>query len=255
MRWALAVGHVPGPLTPSAWPVKPAESESLANCSDGSLWSEHWLWLSAIQLLWDGSSDIWSEPLQDLPWHLRILSPLDLNSEVWPLPGEIISGSWLLLWSACLSWCTALEVVSKRPTRSWCLFSLSCLWSLASMLRFSRAQTQDTAISSAWSRKFWPSLPPGSLHWGRHFSPCLWPETEPWSTVPIFRTVRISRLLLQEWLFLIPLPPCWQLLWSFRPWRPPEPSLTRAVPDFCSSTCRTWSKPCPADGSLPSSFS
>ena len=38
---------------------------------------------------------------------------------------------------------------------------------------FQRELLPDTAISSAWSRKFWQSLPPGSSHLDRHFSPCL----------------------------------------------------------------------------------
>lgn len=37
------------------------------------------------------------------------------------------------------------------------------------MLPFSRELLPDTAISSAWSRKFWQSLPPGSSHLDRHF--------------------------------------------------------------------------------------
>ena len=60
-------------------------------------------------------------------------------------------------------------------------------------------------------------------------------------------TARTFRKLPDAWPSSIPLLPCLQRLSSYLPWRLPELSSTREVPDCCSSSCLVCSNQCRED--------
>ena len=87
--------------------------------------------------------------------HRQILNPLVPNSEAWPLPGEIISGSWaaLVICMFILMYGVGSGIEKANKVMMPIFFILFVI--LGIYVAFQRELLPDTAISSVLTLKAW----------------------------------------------------------------------------------------------------